>query len=205
MQRIIYNENEQSIRKLGITIPYERDWLDKYLILTASVSSLFKYSKSFDLSKAANHLLEHLFGLIRTLCKGDDSQEKFLSSILKTFQIKFIQEQLGIHINISKRVSPDSGAKVASSDKDPCIVRPFGFYINWALQYLDFIHINNNVDSDKFPILNQLKYELIVLQLYDPIDSIELIKSKFNWLENEEVLPTTAAQLNINTISAANT
>jgi len=103
--------------------------------LNSAVASLFIDKRSFDLSDCGTHLLEHLFGMIRRFCAGDDSQDKFDQSINKAIFVRKCISDLHLSGYIPGRIPQDSAAKVEAVDdfdSDNCL--PFGSYVIWAIK-----------------------------------------------------------------------
>ena len=79
------------------------------------------------LGALTTHVLEHFFGNIRRIAKGDNSSTKFKKVMMNSYLEKTFNMQLGIEITNPRRTS-DSGATVSASDK----ARPehtFDFYL----------------------------------------------------------------------------
>ena len=111
IQRIFYSEKFKKTNKDTIP-PYHKTWMDKYLILAASLASLFSDQRSFDLSDCGSHLLEHLYGMIRRLCAGDDSQKKFDQALEKAICLRRWLDTINFNGYIPGRLPQDSAAKV---------------------------------------------------------------------------------------------
>ena len=167
--------------------PFCKTWLDKYLILSASIAALFADKRGFDLSDCGSHLLEHLFGSIRRLSAGDDSQEKFDQSVDKTIGLRSLLDILHIPGYIPGRIPQDSAAKVEPLDDSASIQSPkFGSYVKWALNLFEEaefdlsislkLHIISKIcenfepaeftfeiqtDEEKAPIHSQKQYYII--------------------------------------------
>ena len=109
IQRILYKEETETKKeKIKNTIyPFNKTWLDKSLTLNSAVTSPFLDKQSFDLSDCGTHLLEHLFGMIRRFCAGDDSQDKFDQSIDKAIFVRKCISDLHLSGYIPGRVPQD--------------------------------------------------------------------------------------------------
>ena len=148
--------------------PYDKTWMDKYLHLSSSLGRLFADKRSFDMSDCGSHLLEHLYGLIRRLCAGNDGQEMFDHSIIKAISLQLWLKILKLKSDIPGRVSQDSGAKIESLDDftiEKC--SPFGNYIQWALLIFMEIFKENNIS---FPNYSRFNMITEIASHFDPVD-----------------------------------
>ena len=142
----IDKSKKDEIKKNTPLHPFNKAWLDKFIILAASVARLFADKKGFDLSDCGSHLLEHLFGTIRRLCAGDDSQVKFDQAIEKSICLNKWLQTIGFIDKVPGRLPQDSAVKVESSDDfnpDECF--PFGSYVGWAIRY--FLQVGFDISS----------------------------------------------------------
>ena len=167
-KNVIVNQKKKGKKEPKESInPFDKTWIDKYLILVASIASLFGDKRSFDLSDCGSHLLEHLFGMIRRFSTGDDSQERFDQSLEKAIFLRKWLNKLDIAGRIPGRIPDDSAAKVESLNHfDIKSCYPFGSYVVWAIKIFinlfgDFILISNKItkiweQKDNFPTIVDL-------------------------------------------------
>ena len=112
-------EEKKQAKKFKPIYPYDKKWMDKFLISATNLASLFGDEKNFDLSDCGTHLLEHLFGILRRFCCGDDGQENFDHSFEKSICLRLWLDLLHLPGYIPGRLPQDSGAKVESESDTP--------------------------------------------------------------------------------------
>lgn len=93
----------------------DKKWCSKYLSLCSSLVCLLMDPRALELGALGSHWLEHFFGLIRQVSRGNDSYEKFEYSAYNAVLSHFIEKEIGLQITSPKRVS-SSGASLSESD-----------------------------------------------------------------------------------------
>jgi len=138
VQRVLLTDYSKiKNKKKGIN-PYNKEFMNKYLLLSASLASLFKDDKPFDLADCSSHLLEHFFGTIRRLCEGNDSRERFDSSIKKALCIRKWLSDVKIKGNIPGRTHQDKAAVVPTGKLNQKIRKKcFLEYIQIAINLIE--------------------------------------------------------------------
>ena len=93
----------------------DKKWCSKHLSLCSSLVCLLIDPRALELGALGSHWLEHFFGLIRQVSRGNDSYEKFEYSAYNAVLSHFIEKEIGLQITSPKRVS-SSGASLSESD-----------------------------------------------------------------------------------------
>ena len=130
-------------------LPINQENMAKYLLLAASIAPLFRDSRPFDLADCTSHLLEHFFGLIRRLCSGNNSKERFEFALKKALCMQAWAPKIKLENKISGREAPDSAAVVEEGKlAEKYENLEFGKYVNAAYSLFVRIFVNHNL---KFP------------------------------------------------------
>ena len=160
--------------------PYNKQFMDKYLLLASSLASLFVSEKPFDLADCSSHLVEHLFGTIRRFCAGNDCKERFESSLEKAICLGKWTPDLKIKVNIPGRIHQDKAAVVGEGPLDEKLKkRTFIQYIFWAINFIEECY--GEICSTSSRLLNEIrdpskktfvkeKYEEIELNTNIPVE-----------------------------------
>lgn len=90
------------------TACFTHAWCCEYISTALGIASLLIMEESVNLGACGTHYLEHMFGSIRRLSRGDDTHKRFISSMRKMFLERYLYMELGIQPDIPKRRS-DSG------------------------------------------------------------------------------------------------
>ena len=90
---------------------YDRVWCKKFISLTYSLSSIISDPRSVQLGACGTHFLEHFFGLVRKLSKGDDSAKMFEKGVDLVLIKKVLKNKFNVKISTPRRLS-DSGARL---------------------------------------------------------------------------------------------
>lgn len=152
------------------SFPVNKETIIKYLFLAVSLARLFNDPKSFDLADCTSHLLEHFFGLIRRLCQGNNSKERFESSLLKATCLQAWLTQLNLNVKIPERKNPDSSAIVEKGRLSKIMQeRKFEVYVKSACQLFRNIFQNHGHNFDLvFPFCKYLDTIECDLIEFDP-------------------------------------
>lgn len=116
---------------------YEKKFCQKYLTLCSSLSHQISQNGCVDLGALGSHHLEHFFGAIRRVSRGDDSADQFLNRCYDSILKHIISRNLDIDFNEMKRVS-SSGVFLEEEEKgtsSDCIHKYI--QVAWCL-YSDF-------------------------------------------------------------------
>lgn len=84
---------------------YEKKYCSKYLSLCAALSVQISQKNAIDLGALGSHYLEHFFGHVRRVSKGDDSADMFISKCNDAIMKHIISKKLEINTHEVKRVS----------------------------------------------------------------------------------------------------
>ena len=179
VQRVLLNTYKGKRSKKGPILPYNKDYMDKYLLLACSLASLFNDERGFDLADCSSHLLEHLFGMIRRFCSGNDSQERFDQSIEKAYCLRKWLSDLKISCQISGRIHQDKAATVLNGELSERMKnRSFLHYIIWAIFFIQ--DSTEKIIINKSPVLHHIIDAQYPSEYFDLQNDLELPKEKAN-------------------------
>lgn len=95
---------------------FSSDWCEEYISTTICIAALLVNEPSVNLGACGTHFLEHFFGSIRRLSRGDDTHKRFLSAVKNSYLERYLLKELKIpHINTQRR--SDSGQTVSDEQE----------------------------------------------------------------------------------------
>lgn len=121
-----FTKSERKIYKL--LMPFTLDWCAEYISLAISIVYLLLEEEGLNLGSCGTHYIEHLFGNIRRTSQGDDTLERFVSSMESVVSESALSTICGVELpKVSNR--HDSGTLVT----DPIIGETYNM-INYIIQ-----------------------------------------------------------------------
>lgn len=91
---------------------FSSDWCEEYISTTICIAGLLVNEPSVNLGACGTHFLEHLFGSVRRLSRGDDTHMRFIGALKNTYLERHLLKDLEIPpINTQRR--SDSGRTVS--------------------------------------------------------------------------------------------
>lgn len=125
---------------------FTKPWCKEYISVVFAIAHLLATEPNVHLGSCGTHFLEHFFGAIRRHSQGDDTHQRFLSSMQNVLLERLLLQRLGISLDPPPRRS-DSGARV--SDSDVLEFRPMIEYLYWAKTLLNcFITFPKRLNLD---------------------------------------------------------
>ena len=93
----------------------DKKWCYKFLSLCQSVICVLFDPQAVDLGSLGSHWLEHFFGQVRQLSKGNDTYERFEECVYNSILSNILEQEIGIKLISPKRVS-SSGATIEETE-----------------------------------------------------------------------------------------
>lgn len=90
---------------------FSQQWCIEYISLTVCMASFIQTEKQIDLGAFGSHPLEHLFGNVRRVCRGEDTYQNFLASLISFQAESELASICGIELPQTSGKS-DSGEKL---------------------------------------------------------------------------------------------
>jgi hypothetical protein len=126
-------EGEDGVR--DNRLPFPEPWSAEFATLCLALLYHLLHTKMLHLGAKGSHFIEHLFVLIRSLCRGDESHEAFLRAFLRVAVKMQVLRELGIKQATPSRRN-DSRCRLSEADlPDPKVV-PFADRYVQSLQFL---------------------------------------------------------------------
>lgn len=104
-------------------ICFDQQWCCEYISIAFSIAHVLLTDEKVNLGSLGSHLIEHLFGNIRRMSKGNDTHKQFMHSLQCYMVESELCKRCGIENNNTSR-RHDSGAIVEDSnfDKEICFL-----------------------------------------------------------------------------------
>lgn len=131
----VYSSRKKEYKK---EVCFPSDWCIEYISATINIASLLLDQESIHLGSCGTHFLEHLFGNIRRISKGDDTHQTFIRSMKHVILERFLLNDM----NTSPQLPTgrlDSGVFVVGDDQPE--YKPMKYYLQLAKMLL-----NNCID-----------------------------------------------------------
>lgn len=141
---------------------FTQTWCEQYISVTLGIASLLCTEKELHLGALGSHFVEHLFGNVRRISRGDNTHTKFL----KTMQLHLLEEKLCNELNIrSNKQERRSDSGVIVTDPLPSEFLYFGDYLLQAKQLMDtFIKFYNNMDFSWIHSTNDINSKETIIE-----------------------------------------
>lgn len=98
---------------------FDTIFCNKFISLCQVLSAIISSMKAVHLGALGTHWLEHFFGQIRQLCKGDDSVDRVEQALVHTILNKYLANKTGREVEQKKRKSrSDSGCILVEENQE---------------------------------------------------------------------------------------
>jgi len=160
----------EKIESVMSSICFTREWCYEYISITLGIAILLATEKQLHLGVCGTHFLEHYFGSIRRISRGDNTHNRFMKSMKNVLLERILTYTLCLNPNISEG-RKDSGVIIDGDFEFEC--RPIKSY------FVDAKRLLNNIIE--FPD------DLFDSEFYSITDKMEL-HEVMSWIfqENEE-------------------
>lgn len=128
-----YKENHRVYYK---EVCFKKEWCYEYISTCLGIASLLVTEKNLHLGSCGSHFLEHYFGSIRRLSRGEDTHTKFLHTMKHVLLEHYLTTKLDIE-SIHEERRSDSGNIVTECTNVEQL--PFSIYLSHAKVLLNSI------------------------------------------------------------------
>lgn len=164
------NKTTPTRKQYKSQIAFNQPWCAEYLSVTFSITYLLLTEECVNLGSCGSHPIEHLFGNIRRLSRGNDTHKQFIDSLKYYVSEGILCERCGVS-NDSAIRRLDSGLIIEGGDVDPdtCFLN----YLQPAMMLM-----NNFMQFNKVPILEKIGVGCKKMRLDECIDMLPLFTQK---------------------------
>jgi hypothetical protein len=150
IQNSFLAQTQRSSNREFVTL-WSCDWMEEYLSEALSLVFLIMTEDSLHLGACGTHFVEHLFGNLRRVSHGDDSDVQFRKKLVDLVMERILSEKLGLSQPKPYRRS-DSG--VILSVIEPIEIPSIGTFMNHAFSFMrSFIQIPDDIITFLLPCL----------------------------------------------------
>ena len=146
-------------------ICFTRDWCCEYISVTLGIAILLASEKQLHLGVCGTHFLEHYFGSIRRISRGDNTHNRFMKSMKNVLLERILTYTLCLNPNISEG-RKDSGVIIDGDFEFEC--RPIISYFAEAKRLLNNIIAfpDDLFDSDLCNITDRMELNEVMSWIF---------------------------------------